>query len=471
MNKQPIEQSVIQRVVSGAKYVVSGVAPLSWFGPQQPISPMAPPSVEGRQFDYRTGINVNIQPKVTEGTGVSYQQLRVLADALDLLRLVIETRKDQVAAQEWKIVAKEGKTVSDTVLASIETTFRQPTPEYDWDMWLRMLLEDMFVLDAIAIYPRMTRGGGLYSLDLIDSATIKRVIDDSGRTPIAPDPAYQQILKGVPAVDYTTDDLIFRVRNPRTNRMYGYSPVEQIMMTINISLRRQLTQLQYFTEGNIPEAFASVPDTWNPDQVAQFQAYFDSLLSGNTAARSRLKFLPIDSSKIKETRDPALKDMFDEWLARIVCYAFNVPVTAFVKETNRATAGTAKETAAAEGLFPILAWIKRLIDHIIVTRLGNNDAEFSWAQEDAIDPFVQAQIDQIYVAAGIRSPEAIHAERGWDDDVKPPSQEEKAAQQATQMQQSHENNVALLQAKQPVVDSSTAAKQPAPAASIQQAKE
>ena len=453
MERKPINQSVIQRIVEGTKFVVTGVAPLGWFGPQQPIQPLAQniPGVAGRQFDYLAGANINIQPKVQEGSGVSYPQLRQLADSLDILRLVIETRKDQMASQDWSIVAKEGKTVSEDTLKKIESAFRHPTIEHDWDMWLRMLLEDLFVLDAVAIYPRMTRGGDLYSLELIDSATIKRVIDDGGRTPLPPDPAYQQILKGVPAVDYTTDDLIFRMRNPRTSRLYGFSPVEQIIMTVNIALRRQLTQLQYFTEGNIPEAFASVPDTWNPDQVAQFQLYFDSLFTGNTAARSRLKFLPLDTSKIKETKDAQLKDQFDEWLARIVCYCFSVPVTAFVKETNRATAGTVQEAATAEGLVPLMHWVKNTIDFIIRSRTGNDDIEFNWKKDEDIDPLVQAQIDQIYVSSGIRTAIAVHIERGWEDADKPPTAEEKAAQDQTKAAQTHANALELTATKQPSI--------------------
>lgn len=436
MERTPIDRGVIQRIVDGTKFVVTGVAPSGWFGPQQPIQPLAQdiPGVVGRQSDYPTGVNARIQPKTTDNTvtGISYSQLRQLSDSLDILRLVIETRKDQLAAMKWHIVAKKNKVVSDLTIEEIKLKFEHPTVEYDWDMWLRMLMEDIFVLDAVTIYPRMTRGGGLYSLDLIDAATIKRIIDDTGRTPLPPDPAYQQILKGVPAVDYTSDELIFRMRNPRTNRMYGFSPVEQIVMTVNIALRRQMTQLQYFTEGNVPEALASVPESWNPDQVAEFQLYFDSLMQGNTASRSRLKFIPLDTSKIKETKDPLLKDAFDEWLARIVCYCFSVPATPFVKETNRATADTAKQMAAEEGLIPIMNWVQRLIDFIIVTRMGNDDVEFKWTQDESLDPLVQAQIDKIYVDAGIRSAESIHTERGWDDKIKPPSQEEKAAEATKQ---------------------------------------
>src|SRR5208337_935639 len=39
--------------------------------------------------------------------------------------------------------------------------------------WLRMLMEDLLVIDAATIYPRYDRAGKLYSLDVVDGATVK----------------------------------------------------------------------------------------------------------------------------------------------------------------------------------------------------------------------------------------------------------------------------------------------------------
>ena len=84
----------------------------------------------------------------------------------------------------------------------------------------------MLVIDAATIYPRYARGGALYSLDIIDGATIKPLIGEDGRAPDAPDPAYQQILKGVPAADFSAEELLYLPRNLRSHRLYGMSPVE-----------------------------------------------------------------------------------------------------------------------------------------------------------------------------------------------------------------------------------------------------
>jgi hypothetical protein len=53
--------------------------------------------------------------------------------------------------------------------------------------------------------------------------------------------------------------------------------------------------------------------------------------------------------KLIEARQPPLKDQRDEWLARIICYAFSVPVSPFVSQVNRATGETMRQQATQEG--------------------------------------------------------------------------------------------------------------------------
>ena len=104
----------------------------------------------------------------------------------------------------------------------------------------------MLVIDAATVYPRYARCGSLYALDVIDGATIKPLIGEDGRAPEPPDPAYQQILKGVPAADFSAEELLYLPRNVRAHRLYGMSPVEQIALTVNIALRRDAATLDYY---------------------------------------------------------------------------------------------------------------------------------------------------------------------------------------------------------------------------------
>src|SRR5438094_8546341 len=99
--KQPIDQGVMARALA---LVGGGLrAAADWFGPSEPLTPLVTgeqvESVRGRQFDYQVGINRVTTPRSTEA--VSFAQLRALADNCDVLRLVIETRKDQMAKLRW----------------------------------------------------------------------------------------------------------------------------------------------------------------------------------------------------------------------------------------------------------------------------------------------------------------------------------------------------------------------------------
>ena len=418
--KTPISEVMLQTVIQGGKFVDPSNQQITsgsdWMGPQQPIPVSAPENVAGRQFDYPVGYNISIRPRSYEP--ITFDQLRALAENWTLIRLLIETRKDLLCAMRWDIVPEDAGKEPDDRCKEVKDFFKFPDKEHSWRDWLRMLLEDLLVLDAPAIYPRKTKGGKLYSLEPLDGATITRKIDGSGRTPLPPQPAYQQILKGIPAGDFTRDELIYKPRNKRTNKLYGFSPVEQIMMTVNIALRRQLSQLQFYTEGSVPDMMLACPTDWTPDQVRKMQGYWDEVMSGNTGERRKAKFVPGGMSPIN-TKEGLLKDEFDEWIARIVCYAFSVPNMAFIKQMNRATAGTAVDQAVSEGLLPVLQWVKSLVDYIIIKHFGYTDLMMKFknskdpdlAQEAAIN-LQNSQADQIDINTGVLDVNEVRIKRG-----------------------------------------------------------
>jgi hypothetical protein len=386
---------------SAGAYGVGG----SWFGPGIPMRPQAPKDVKGRQWDFPSAYNIVTQPRAYEPIG--FPTLRAFADSYDLLRLVIETRKDQMEKLRWNIIPRNGKkmgasgVLKNKVDAAV-SLFRKPDRRHSWNIWLRMVLEDLFVLDAATLFRRRTRGGSLYALEPLDGGTIKRLIDGNGHTPEYPLAAYQQVLKGMPAIDYTVQDLAYCPRNVRTNRVYGYSPVEQIIMTVNIALRRQVFQLNYFTEGNMPEALIGVPETWTPDQIRTFQEWFDNILAGNLAEKRKARFVPNAVGKTYiPTKETELFGAAEEWLARVTCYALSISPQPFIKMMNRATADSAQETSLSEGLLPIKMWLKNLIDDILAEDMDSADLEFVWADEDELDPEKRQRIISGYLKDGL----------------------------------------------------------------------
>jgi HK97 family phage portal protein len=367
-----------------------------------PGIPLAPPQPERtRVFDFPVGINTITAPRAYEP--VSFTELRALADAHDSTRLATETRKDQIEKLDWAIKSKNARRPTADAHSRAERLaqfWRRPDGERPFATWLRALLEDLLVLDAPALEIRRNRAGELIGLDVVDGATIKLLIDDTGRRPRPPAPAYEQMIHGLPWRLLTADELLYFPRNPRPHKLYGLSPVEQIVMTVNIALRRQAMQLHHFTEGNVPPGLLNAPEGWNVEQIRQFQEWFDSVLAGNTASRSRLVWGPA-GTKYQPFKEAPYKDEFDEWLARIVCFAFSLPPTPFIHQINRATAEQAQEAALAEGLAPLMGWVKRLADHVIQDRMGHADLEFGWVDLRPADPAEQATMFDIYLRNGV----------------------------------------------------------------------
>ena len=392
----PPSHNFLSRLGRGLKYAFRGDIPTQALGAGNYLQPVFQ-DIKGRQFDYQVGVNYQIQPRQSES--IDFDSLRNLSYECSILRAIIESRKDEMLRLDWDIAKKNGSSAGYKT-KQIKEFFLYPDKVNHWDNWLRMILEDIFVIDAACIYPRFTRGGNVYALDLIDGAMIKRIIQNDGRIPIPPLPAYQQIVHGIQSVNYTADELLYLMRNPRTSKLYGYSPVEQIKTIVNTALRKQMSQLEYYTAGSIPDMIISVPELWSVDQIKEFQKYWDELLSGDTAGRRRARFVP-QMKDIKQTKEAMLKDDFDEWLARIICFVFSISPTPFIKSNNRATAEVIEEASQIRGLMPLMKWVKNFIDLIIIKYFDEPDIEFVWQEDKEADPLIMAQIHDVYLKNGV----------------------------------------------------------------------
>src|SRR6202034_4156120 len=94
---------------------------------------------------------------------------------------------------------------------------------------------------------------------------------------------------------------------------------------------------------------------------------------GNLGARRQGIWVP-NGIDVKTPKPPNLNDPFDEFLARLICFAFSISPQPFVSMMNRATAETAHDAAVEEGLLPVLSYFRRLF-RILFDRMGWTDIE------------------------------------------------------------------------------------------------
>lgn len=427
------------------------------FGPGTPLQPSTSAEEQTggpRRFQYPVGVNTVISPRREQPGLTPFEQLRHLASLYDVAAMCIAVRIEELQGMPWALVAKDKKQqrALQGEADAVAEFFAQPDKLNDFSAWIGMLLYDLFSIDALTLYKRPDRSGRLYGLEVVDGSTIKPLLDERGRTL-----AYQQILHGAPASQYrrpeadspdeqmpvfAPHELVYRPRWTRSFTPYGFPPSEWIILRVNTALRKQSFDLAYFTDGNIPDMIGSPPDdrTLNPEQVSEFETWFNAVLEGDDAARRKVRFVPWNMN-LKELRPFSYETKLDEWMLKVTCSAFGVPPQelGFTNDVNRATAEMQEAVNNRRGLKPLAGWLKQMFDRFTQVDLaeswqpqpGNTSIslpgqptrrptnpfkqlEWQWQFGDDEDELTQARTDEIYTNIGVVSPDEVRALRFGD---------------------------------------------------------
>lgn len=402
------------------------------FGPNIPLNP-APldptrPSgrAEPRLWEYPVSWNL---PGDLSGRAVPWRTLRD-ASRVPLVRAAITARKDEVAGLEWDITLAPravDQAMTDQPGVSrldVEADLRNRLRDHitrarafwavpdrgnglTFTEWISQALEEHLVLDALPIYPRMTLGGQMYSLEIVDGATIKPLLDHRGGRPLPPQPAYQQIIHGFPRGEFTADtsdmggalvipdayradQLIYVRREVRVATPYGLSSVEKCLLDLDLWMKRQGWLRSEYDEGVMPAGWfvnEQTGDTWTPGQVAEYERLFNDLHVGSTAERMRYRMLP-PGIKPAETSGHDIAEMykpeFDLHLMKLVGMHFAVTAheLGFPEQTGIGGAGHAEgqdRLNQRKGRLPLLRWLAAVLTDISRAHLQlPPELEFHW---------------------------------------------------------------------------------------------
>lgn len=347
------------------------------YGPAQPLAPRISGPMAPREFDYPLGFNLVIQPRTEDGSP-SFGVLRFLADFCDYIRIAIEIRKDEIRGKEWAFVPRrEGlsRTEQKALAGDIEaaTEFWEMPNRIDrmpWHQWIAQVLEEVFVTDATSLHKVRDRVGRLQSLRQIDGATVKPIIDGFG-TIIG----FQQIIRGYPTTQYTVDDILYPIYNPVVTSVYGTSHTEDIMPTVATLIRKQLYELSYFTDGNVPDAFINAPDGASPEDMEILQTFLDKITSGADGLRHRLRVMPAGSS-YAQMKPFQFSREHEQVLLTKVMARFAINKAKFIPETSHTTGKTGGAEARDAGLIPLERFVTNLVNDVTWNELGLAKVKF-----------------------------------------------------------------------------------------------
>ena len=428
------------------------------FTPGNPLVPGAinPVREDGRadprRYEYQVAQNINITPTKL----IPFATLRSTADQVDIIRRCLEVVKNKLSAMDWditfsddaseRIMAESGKDHVRAMaearekyteeIARVRNFWEQPDKAngYTWQDWLNVSLEDILVLDAWSIWPQKSVNGDLFGFQVLDASTIKPLIDDRGMRPMAPFPAYQQILFGFPRSEFmatseiedadgefTADELAYLVRNRRTWTVYGFSPVERALPLADIYLRRQQWIRAEYTDGVLPELLFTTDATFgnNPELLRAYENIFNDDLSGQTAQRKRARLLPAGMNPVQfDGYGEKFKDVLDNYLITSICGHFGVLPSeiGFSGSGSLGASGLQQgETMSGEaiGIAPLANWVSKQVTNLCYTFLGMpRELEFKIMFESRLNTESEARKMDIEMKNGGRTVNEARSEMG-----------------------------------------------------------
>lgn len=375
------------------------------FAPGEPVSPYDGFSRTPRTRDFVTGYNIATRPRTHER--VAFDTLKGLIEAYDVAQICIWHRVDSIRALDWSLVPARGfKGDADGAISQGMKALEKPDRETPFATWLAKYLYDILAYDAGALYRMRNRRGDAIGLRAVDGTSVAPLLDYWGNSPEPPAEAYVQYVQGLPWNWLTRDDIIYQPFRPRTNSPYGVAPLETILLNANTDIRFQVYFLQRFTDGNIPEAFASAPESWTPQQIEEFQGYWDGLLVGDQAAKHQIKWMP-GGSTIAWSNEKAFEDHFSLFLMRKTAAAYHVVPAdlGFTENVNRSSGETQADVQHRVGDLPLVSHVQGILTSFLRDDLGL-PVEFAFdTGQEKEDRLALAQAWQIYIESGMASPD------------------------------------------------------------------
>jgi len=389
----------------------SGMTPSTPFGPGTPLRPYDGYQRVPRSHEFVPQYNVSARPRSHER--IAFSTLRGLIESYDFAQICIWHRIDSIRSLDRSLVAADGYSgdVTDAVALG-EQILRKPDRETPWDAWLAEYLYDVLAYDAAALYRMRDRLGRPVGLQVVDGTTLVPLLDDWGNTPQGDAEAYVQYINGLPWNWLRTSDLIYRPFRKRSSGPYGQAPLETLLINANTDLRFQAYFLQRFTEGNVPRAFASAPESWTPGQIEEFQQAWDALMRGDQEILSQIKWIP-GSGSIAWSDEKDFSDVFSLFMMRKTAAGYHVVPAdlGFTETVNKSAGETQSDVQHRLGDTPLAKHVDGIITRFLQDDCGLPIQHKFDLGEEQDDRLATAQADWIYFRMAAVGPSEIREMR------------------------------------------------------------
>jgi len=352
--------------------------------------------------------------------GISFKQLRDISKADAIIRICINSIRKSVSQSPWKIVCKSGKG-DPKILEQWDKFFSHVNSNGENVRGLLdKVLEDVLALDAGVIEKVYNWKGELMELAAVDGATIRPVYNIYGQ--LNPSEGYVQYLGNKKVASFKPNEIMYIMQNPQNDVErfgYGMSPIESIILAVISSLNADLWNSKAFSTDNIPPGMIDLGDMGSAE-ARKFIDHWDTATQTNNR---KLRFIwgGKDVSKryipfIQNHKDMQFTE-YTDWLARLklATYGLTGMDANITQDVNRATAYVQQTISESRGVDSMKQLIEEYFYREVFMSSGFEDYMFKFEDTVNLDQKKkQADVDKIYIDAGVLTPEQVANREGFD---------------------------------------------------------
>lgn len=387
----------------------------------------------GMQSVQTDEFSINMQGDYWERPSLmSFDSMRAVCDRVPVLSAVILTRMRQV--QRFCAVSETGTDRPGFEIVHVDRDHQLRKSEKEsirllqrfitncgWEFKPRLrkglrrdsftqfmgkAVRDTLSMDAAPIELEWKRDKrlGIDGFYAVDGATVRLCTDKGYRG--NPDIHYLQVVDGRISTPYTYDDLIYEVRNPRSDVRacgYGQSEVELLINVVTGFLNALTYNIKGFDSNSIPKGMLHLVGNYDKNDLNAFKRYWNAMVRGVNNSW----VLPVMVSKDQESKASFEKfgvefnEMyFAKWmtfLTSLICAIYGISPAeinfdSFSGGNTSPLAGSDTEeklTASKDsGLRPLLSYFQNMISDFIVGEFSDSLA-FRWTGLDPEDKQVR----------------------------------------------------------------------------------
>lgn len=266
-------------------------------------------------------------------------------------------------------------------------------------------VRDTLTLDAAPIETefKRDRSMGLDGFYAVDGGSIRLCTEDGYQ---GDDEIYAlQVIQGRIRTAYTYDDLIYEVRNPRTDVRscgYGTSETEMLIKVVTYLLNTMTFNGSFFDKNSIPRGLLSLVGNYDASDIAAFKRYWTAMTKGIQNAFN----LPVIVSKDSESKAQfqeiggQLNEMaFAKWmtfLTSVACAIYGiapeeVSMESFTVGKSSLSGSDTEEKIISsndKGLRPLLSFYQNMFSDFIIQEFSPQYM-FQWMGLDGDDAKTQ----------------------------------------------------------------------------------